>query len=70
MGFDISVNEMWTSVWGTRNYILSQKLNPLLLVDNVALEDFSDVPSQKNKDSVVIGLATFLNYDILTEAFR
>lgn len=41
LGFNIDINEIWSSIWATRNAIVSDALKPFLLVDNKALEDFS-----------------------------
>lgn len=41
LGFNIDINEIWSSIWAARNAIASDALKPFLLVDKKALEDFS-----------------------------
>lgn len=41
LGFQIKVDEIYTSLWAARELIIKEQLNnPLLLVDDNALEDF------------------------------
>lgn len=72
LGFELNIDEIWSSLWAARSLISDQKLAPLLLVDNHALEDFSEVcTSERKHDSVVIGLAPeHFHYEKLNEAFR
>lgn len=72
LGFELEINEIWSSLWAARDLIQSQNLHPMLLIDKLALEDFSNIPQIKeNQDSVVIGLAPeHFHYDKLNEAFR
>lgn len=72
LGFELNINEIWSSLWAARSVISSQQLNPMLLVDKNAMEDFSDISTTEgNYDSVVIGLAPeHFNYETLNEAFR
>lgn len=72
LGFELESEEIFTSLTATRDYIKQNQLNPMLIVDEKALEDFSDVVNtDKKQDSVVIGLAPdSFKYDILNEAFR
>lgn len=72
LGFELDINEIWSSLWAARDLIQSQKLHPMLLVDKLALEDFSCLPTTDEKrDSVVIGLAPeHFHYSTLNEAFR
>ncbi|KAK7575807.1 hypothetical protein V9T40_012093 [Parthenolecanium corni] len=72
LGFELESNEIFTSLTATRDFVKQNELNPLLLVDEKALEDFADVVhSDKKQDSVVIGLApNSFKYDVLNNAFR
>lgn len=72
LGFELKIDEIWSSLWAARSLISEEKLCPLLLVDKQALEDFSGVQKGDEKyDSVVIGLAPeHFYYDKLNEAFR
>ena len=71
LGFELNIEEIWSSLWAARSLISDQKLSPLLLVSDDTLEDFSGVcSSEKDRDSVVIGLAPeHFHYDKLNEAF-
>lgn len=55
-----------------RNIVKSRNLNPLLLVDDAAMEDFNDIVNLKAPyNAVLIGLApNKFNYKNLNEAFR
>lgn len=72
LGFELEINEIWSSLWAAKDLIQSQNLHPMLLIDKLALEDFSNIPQiRENQDSVVIGLAPeHFHYDKLNEAFR
>ncbi|XP_073973628.1 haloacid dehalogenase-like hydrolase domain-containing protein 2 isoform X2 [Rhodnius prolixus] len=73
LGFQIKVDEIYTSLWAARELIIKEQLNnPLLLVDDNALEDFIDVNVKDDKyDAVVIGLAPqHFNRTTLNKAFR
>lgn len=72
LGFELELNEIFTSLTATRNFVQQSQLNPMLLVDEKALEDFADVIHPDNKqDSVVVGLAPdSFRYDVLNDAFR
>lgn len=72
LGFELNIDEIWSSLWAARNLITEQNLSPMLLVDKHALEDFTDINiGDKQHDSVVIGLAPeHFHYDKLNEAFR
>lgn len=75
LGFNIKIDDIWTSLTATYEYLRSQKVkNPYLLVDDCALEDFADLApnsTNSNYDCVVVGLAPDkFNYESLTKAFR
>lgn len=73
LGFDIRPEEIMSSLWAARELVEQKNLNPLLLVDDNALEDFHDVLKcdGTEHDSVLVGLAPEkFKYDDLNHAFR
>ncbi|XP_051168318.1 haloacid dehalogenase-like hydrolase domain-containing protein 2 [Leptopilina boulardi] len=72
LGFDIKKEEIFSSLAAARQIIINRSLNPCLLIDSAAMEDFDDlIKSSEKQDSVVIGLAPEkFNYDDLNNAFR
>ncbi|KAL1915716.1 uncharacterized protein VTP21DRAFT_6475 [Calcarisporiella thermophila] len=71
IGFEVHHHELFTSLSACKNIILTQGLRPLLLLNDEALEDFHDVPSNGPYDSVVVGLSpSKFNYETLNQAFR
>lgn len=72
MGFDINKNEIFSSLGAARELIETRKLNPYLLIDDNALEDFDDLINLNEKpNAVVVGLApTKFNYEELNKSFR
>ncbi|XP_017880172.1 haloacid dehalogenase-like hydrolase domain-containing protein 2 [Ceratina calcarata] len=72
LGFDIQKEDIFSSLAAARKLIVSRKLNPLLLIDPAADEDFEGlVNADHEKNAVVIGLAPDkFNYEELTKAFR
>lgn len=73
IGFQINVDEIYTSLWAARECIKKEQLNnPMLLVDDNALEDFEEVNNNDGKhDAVVVGLAPkHFNRATLNKAFR
>ena len=70
LGFDISKDEVYSSLAAAKDLIRQRQLRPLLMLEPEALEDFEEFDTS-DPNSVVIGLApTQFNYDALTEAFR
>lgn len=71
LGFNIKLDDIWTSLWSAKELIASRNLSPYLMVADEALEDFKDVINpQKEYDCVVIGLApSMFDYDHLNKAF-
>ncbi|XP_059086093.1 haloacid dehalogenase-like hydrolase domain-containing protein 2 isoform X2 [Tigriopus californicus] len=70
LGFDVTSQEIYSSLSAAKRLIVSQELRPMLLLEEEALEDFQDV-STDNPNAVVIGLApSKFNYNTLTEAFN
>lgn len=72
LGFDIKKEEIFSSLAAARHVVKNQKLNPMLLIDDAALEDFEDLIDQnKSPNAVLVGLAPEkFNYKHLNEAFR
>ncbi|GAB1301874.1 Haloacid dehalogenase-like hydrolase domain-containing protein 2 [Apodemus speciosus] len=68
--FDISEDEIFTSLTAARNLIEQKQVRPMLLVDDRALPDFTGVQTQ-DPNAVVIGLAPeHFHYQLLNQAFR
>lgn len=72
LGFEIKKEEIFSSLAAARKLIVSRRLNPLLLIDPAAYEDFEDlVKEDEETDAVVVGLAPDkFHYDELNKAFR
>ncbi|KAK6618556.1 Haloacid dehalogenase-like hydrolase domain-containing protein 2 [Polyplax serrata] len=73
LGFTLEADEIFTSLHAARDLLQREKLQPLLLIDNAAWEDFSEFKNIQNDDidAVVIGLApSEFHYDQLNKAFR
>ncbi|XP_017759870.1 PREDICTED: haloacid dehalogenase-like hydrolase domain-containing protein 2 [Eufriesea mexicana] len=72
LGFNIKKEEIFSSLAAARNLIILRKLNPMLLIDPAANEDFEDLIKNNEKaNAVVIGLAPDkFHYEELTKAFR
>ncbi|XP_052804569.1 haloacid dehalogenase-like hydrolase domain-containing protein 2 [Mya arenaria] len=70
IGFQVTADEVFTSLTAARNLVASRGLSPLLLVDDKALEDFKGLPEGPT-NAVVVGLAPDkFQYGCLNEAFR
>jgi len=73
LGFELKNDEIYSSLWAAHEYIRNKQLRPLLLLDDAAMEDFSDVtpPAGSSLNAVVVGLAPEkFHYEELTKAFR
>lgn len=72
LGFELDVNEIWSSLWAANDLVMSQNLRPFLIIDKAAEEDFRthlNVTSDHN--AVVVGLAPDqFHYENLNKAFR
>ena len=75
--FTVSTDEIFTSLTATQQFVDREKLNPLLLLEESALEDFQGIGRELKQDlggefdSVVVGLApSKFNYKTLNCAFR
>ena len=70
IGFDIHLDEVFTSLTAARKKVEQESLRPLLLLEESAKEDFEGV-SGENPDSVVVGLApSMFDYQHMNKAFR
>ncbi|XP_011502739.1 PREDICTED: haloacid dehalogenase-like hydrolase domain-containing protein 2 isoform X2 [Ceratosolen solmsi marchali] len=72
LGFDIKMDEIFSSLVAAKHIIRHYKINPLLIIDNAALEEFDNLVDFTSPfNAVVIGLAPDkLNYENLNNAFR
>ncbi|XP_076618459.1 haloacid dehalogenase-like hydrolase domain-containing protein 2 [Colletes latitarsis] len=72
LGFEIKKEEIFSSLAAAKRLIASRKLNPMLLIEPAANEDFEGlVKSNEKANAVVVGLApNKFHYDVLNEAFR
>ncbi|MEZ4598487.1 MAG: TIGR01458 family HAD-type hydrolase [Syntrophotaleaceae bacterium] len=69
IGFDISMEELFTAPLVVHRYLQQQKLRPFLLVHQDLIEEFTDLP-QDNPNAVVVGCAlNHFTYDNLNRAF-
>ncbi|XP_042209735.1 haloacid dehalogenase-like hydrolase domain-containing protein 2 isoform X2 [Homarus americanus] len=70
IGFSIDKDEIFTSLTAARQLIDKQNLQPYMLIDDAAKEDFSGISSE-NHNAVLVGLAPDkFNYEQMTTAFR
>ncbi|XP_077319155.1 haloacid dehalogenase-like hydrolase domain-containing protein 2 isoform X2 [Lithobates pipiens] len=68
--FDISEDEIFTSLTAARNLVEQKGVRPMLLVHDSALPDFKGIASD-SPNAVLIGLAPeHFNYQTMNEAFR
>ncbi|XP_015590204.1 haloacid dehalogenase-like hydrolase domain-containing protein 2 [Cephus cinctus] len=71
LGFDIKKDEIFSSLAAARETIISRQLNPQLLLDSNAMEDFEDLIKEGIPNAVVVGLAPDkFHYEELNKAFR
>jgi len=69
-GSTISSSDIFSSLTAARKYISERRLRPLLFLEDEALEDFSDLPTD-DPNCVLLGLApSHFHYERLNEAFR
>ncbi|XP_064595567.1 haloacid dehalogenase-like hydrolase domain-containing protein 2 [Liolophura sinensis] len=70
LGFDIKPEEIFTSLTAARCLVEHRKLQPMLLLEDTAKEDFVGV-AQDTPNAVVVGLApSQFNYSQMNKAFR
>lgn len=70
IGYDISEDEVFTSLSAARQLVEKRQLRPMLLLEQDALQDFEGI-QQEQANCVVIGLAPgCFNYEQMNEAFR
>ncbi|XP_040277058.1 haloacid dehalogenase-like hydrolase domain-containing protein 2 [Bufo bufo] len=68
--FDISEDEIFTSLTAARNLLEQKNVRPMLMVDNGALPDFEGIATD-SPNAVLIGLAPeHFNYQSMNQAFR
>ena len=73
LGFDVSEDEIFTSLTAARRLVEAEKLNPMLLLEDSAKEDFEGLVTNNTSphNSVVVGLApSCFDYTHLNQAFR
>ena len=73
VGFDISEDEIFTSLTAARRLVETEKLNPLLLLEDSAQEDFEGLHTNNSGEHncVVVGVApSHFDYSHLNQAFR
>ncbi|XP_011308125.1 haloacid dehalogenase-like hydrolase domain-containing protein 2 isoform X2 [Fopius arisanus] len=72
LGFDIKKDEIFSSLAAARDVIQTRRLNPFLMVDDAAMEDFQDLQNpDEEATAVVVGLAPDkFHYEELNQAFR
>lgn len=70
IGFQIKVDEIFTSLTAARQLLDKRNLQPYMLIADAAKEEFSHV-NVENENSVLVGLAPEkFNYEHMTTAFR
>ncbi|KAI9306119.1 HAD-like domain-containing protein [Cunninghamella echinulata] len=70
IGFNISPNEVFTSLSACHDLIKAKNLRPLLFMEEDALEEFKDIKTE-NENAVVVGLApSNFHYAKMNQAFR
>uniref|UniRef100_A0A5F9DRA4 Haloacid dehalogenase-like hydrolase domain-containing protein 2 n=1 Tax=Oryctolagus cuniculus TaxID=9986 RepID=A0A5F9DRA4_RABIT len=68
--FEISEDEIFTSLTAARSLVEQKQVRPMLLVDDRALPDFKGIQTN-DPNAVVIGLAPeHFHYQVLNQAFR
>ncbi|XP_044132250.1 haloacid dehalogenase-like hydrolase domain-containing protein 2 [Bufo gargarizans] len=68
--FDISEDEIFTSLTAARNLLEQKNVRPMLMVDDGALPDFEGIATD-SPNAVLIGLAPeHFNYQSMNQAFR
>jgi len=77
MGFDIALDEIFTSLTAARDLVVREKLRPKLFLEEASMPDFVDVPdliipaTLEEANAIVIGLAPdMFNYTDLNAVFR
>ena len=70
LNFKISKSDIFTSLTAARSLIEKKKVQPLLLLEECAKEDFQGIPTD-NPNAVVVGLApSCFDYSHMNQAFR
>jgi len=70
LGFEINLDEIFTSLTAARRLVEVENLRPLCLLQDEAKEDFAGL-EMTNPNAVVVGLAPdSMNYECLNQAFK
>ncbi|CAH1789818.1 unnamed protein product [Owenia fusiformis] len=70
MGFDIKMDEIFTSLTAARQLVETRKLRPMLILTEEAMDDFKGIPNE-DPNAVLVGLTPDkFNYEHLNTAFR
>lgn len=70
LGFEINLDEIFTSLTAARRLVEVENLRPYCLLQDEAKEDFDGLDTT-NPNAIVMGLAPdAMNYDCLNQAFR
>lgn len=70
LGFEINLDEIFTSLTAARRLIEVENLRPFCLLQDEAKEDFDGL-DMSDPNAIVMGLAPdAMNYDRLNQAFR
>ncbi|KAJ2065514.1 hypothetical protein GGI17_000327 [Coemansia sp. S146] len=70
MGFDLSPSEIFTSLSAAKRLVQQRSYRPLLILEDEALEQFTDINQDTPYNAVVIGLApSKLDYKHMNSAF-
>lgn len=71
MGFQLDIEEIYSSLSAAAAYVEKEKLNPFYLLTDDARKDFREEDLSRPYDSVVVGLApAAFDYAHLNKAFR
>ena len=70
LGFEINMDEIFTSLTAARRLIEVEDLRPFCILQEEAKEDFVGLETA-NPNAIVIGLSPdYINYECLNQAFR
>ncbi len=70
MGLLCQEHELFTPAQAAREWLLSHKLSPYLLIHPELAEEFEDIPDHRSKAVVVADAGDAFAYQALNEAFR
>ncbi|KAJ2829167.1 Haloacid dehalogenase-like hydrolase domain-containing protein 2 [Coemansia sp. 'formosensis'] len=70
LGFDLSPSEIFTSLSAAKRLVQQRNYRPLLILEDEALEQFTDIRQDAPYNAVIIGLApSKLDYQHMNSAF-